>query len=76
MEKIEKISSILDRLLDDADTENPLDRFYKISDKDMLAAINILSEYFVAKEQRISSDAIKASTKPIEIIHIKAKKWK
>ena len=76
MEKIEKISNILDKLLDDALEPSLLERNYKLADKDMLGMINILSEYFVAKEQRISSDAIKASTKPIEIIHIKAKKWK
>jgi len=60
MGKLDKISDILDRLLKDALEESD-NRFYKISDKDLLAAINVLAQYFEPKQQNTNTkDATQA----------------
>jgi len=61
--KLDKISDILETLLDDALEADLKKRFYKISDKDLLAAINVLAQYFEPKQQNTNTkDATQAPT--------------
>jgi len=55
MNKLDKISDILDQLLLDALNDEREQRFYEISDKDLLAAINVLAQYFEAKQQNTNT---------------------
>ena len=52
MSKEEKLSQIFERLLDDAEQEEPSHRFYKVSDKDLLTLINGMSENWIPKQVR------------------------
>jgi len=59
--KLDKISNILEILLNDALEKDRDVRFYQISDKDLLAAINVLAQYFEPKQQNTNTkDATQA----------------
>ena len=52
MNKEEKLSEIFDRLLADAELKDGEDRFYKLSDKDLISAINTMLEIWIPKQVR------------------------
>ena len=52
MNKEEKLSEIFDRLMDDAELKDAGDRFYKLSDKDLISAINTMLEIWIPKQVR------------------------
>ena len=52
MNKEEKLSEIFDRLLHDAAVKDGEDRFYKLSDKDLISAINTMLEIWIPKQVR------------------------
>ena len=48
----DKLQQIFDILLEDALQADPKDRYYKMSDKDMLTLISNIGEYFFPKQTR------------------------
>ena len=58
----EQLRRIYQRLLDDAEEAEPKDRYYKLSDKDLLGHINALSELFEAKQNRTTAGDVGKDT--------------
>jgi hypothetical protein len=65
----DKLREILNTLLDDATTEDNTQRFYKLSDKDLIASINTFAEYFEPKQNRSTAQDVGSdSTIKIEYV--------
>ena len=59
----EQLRWILNQMLEDAQQDDPDKRFYKLSDKDLIASINSFAEYFQGKQNRTSAEGVGTDTK-------------
>lgn len=67
------LEQVLKNLLSDALEEDTKKRIYKLSDSQLIYALNQLGEFFLPKEVRSSTDESRSFSKPIEVEFVKSK---